>query len=553
MKTLLTFLLRLLLLPLAPIRWLFRLLERADHVPATPPGQWQNCVKNQFGRPIRIVFPASVEELRERLNEARAVAQSAGRPFRARAVGAGHSFSEVTLCDELLVDPHPMRSFAVHDGKGLRAGVTLRDGVERHFVRIGAGIRIRDLNKALHEAGLALINMGAYDIQTISGAISTGTHGSGVSLGPLCESVRSVELLTSTDHILLEPTDGITDQPAYVPNDSKGPRLVQDDAQFYSAVVAMGCMGIVCGYTLEVRKAYRLKETREVKTWQEVRADLLERKFEDPRHYEVYVNPYVVKNGQHSCLITRREEYDGPPTKAVGARTRNPIATFVTSIRFFDRIFVYLFRRVPWLAPYLIQASIEGLADKEYIDESFKVLNLGDANLVPAYASEFALDASKLPAGAPVDSVPAFVEAVDDLLRLASEQSKAGRWHSSPVSLRFVAPSQHHLAPQFGRLTCMLEIPFLDGTPSGWELLSYYERRLARHGLRPHWGQAYTLMSAETVARLYPEFPRWLEAFGRFNPDQTFDNPFTERLSLRLHQELAHAHARLAAKEGTPT
>ena len=44
-----------------------------------------------------------------------------------------------------------------------------------------SGITIEGLNKALDKAGKALVNMGAYDGQTLAGAISTSTHGTSIN------------------------------------------------------------------------------------------------------------------------------------------------------------------------------------------------------------------------------------------------------------------------------------------------------------------------------------------------------------------------------------
>jgi hypothetical protein len=77
-----------------------------------------------------------------------------------------------------------------------------------------------------------------------------------------------------------------------------------------------------------------------------------------------------------------------------------------------------------------------------------------------------------------------------------------------------------------------MEIPLLDGTPHGYDLLRYYERRLAPLGARPHWGQAQWV-GGEWTARTYPRFADWLRAFGKLNPDGVFDNVFTQRLGLR--------------------
>jgi hypothetical protein len=81
------------------------------------------------------------------------------------------------------------------------------------------------------------------------------------------------------------------------------------------------------------------------------------------------------------------------------------------------------------------------------------------------------------------------------------------------------------------------------GTAGAWDLLRYYERRLIPDGVRPHWGQANFALGYESTLAAYPDFPKFLRAFARFNPDGTFDNVFTQRLSLRAASRAIGAEA----------
>lgn len=505
-------------------RWLqslwFKSLQRVGRDPdvtySTGP-YWENTANNQFTSPHKFERPTSREELLAIVR--RAIAEKR----HARALGSGHSFSDVALTDDYLIDMHGLDKVLPLEPSVLRGGVD-----PATLFRVESGITLRVLNRSLCEQKLALVNMGAYDIQTISGAISTGTHGSGSRLGPLCDAVESIELVDGTGElVIIEPSGGITEPARYAARFPDGPRLLVDDDLFYSAVVSMGSMGIVYAYILRVRPQFLLKETRTLKEWNEVRRELLDGVYTRFAHYEVYVNPYTV-HGKRWCLETRREE-TAEPARSVEGESRNPISTLVTRFRFVDRILLWVFQRLSPLTPWFIKGSLDSLSDKQYVDLSFKVFNLGDANHIPAISSELAFGTAPLPG----QELPAYLAAVDRLLELAAEQSEHGRWHTSPFSLRFVRASKHYLAPQYGRETCMIEIPFLNGTPGAWDLLRYYERRLAEYGARPHWGQNHFLVNYESTAAAYEKFPAFIASFGRLNPDATFDNSFTQRLSLR--------------------
>src|SRR5204862_3390665 len=110
------------------------------------------------------------------------------------------------------------------------------------LARVGAGIHLRDLNPALERAGQALPNMGGYDAQTISGVVSTSTHGSGLRWGPFPDLVRSLDVVVSGGEALrIEPEDGPSD-PAF-PLD--GPwRLLRDDEAFHDANFGNAPLGL---------------------------------------------------------------------------------------------------------------------------------------------------------------------------------------------------------------------------------------------------------------------------------------------------------------------
>src|SRR6185503_3327720 len=87
------------------------------------------------------------------------------------------------------------------------APIEMRGG----WVRVEAGITVKELNLHLERHHLALTNMGGYDAQTIVGAATTGTHGSGLAFGPIASQIRSLELVTTGGEVLkVEPDPGIT-------------------------------------------------------------------------------------------------------------------------------------------------------------------------------------------------------------------------------------------------------------------------------------------------------------------------------------------------------
>ena len=237
-----------------------------------------------------------------------------------------------------------------------------------------SGMTIERLNDELDKRHLALANMGAYDGQTLAGAISTGTHGTGISLGPIASSVRSLVLVSSTRTIYqIEPSTGITD-PAKFAKANLDMVLKQDDDWFQSSVIAMGRMGLIYSYTLEVMPAYFLEESRVLDAWEGLTTragdDTLSKWLANPkfRHFEVDINPYAI-GGYHACIKVIRKEHD-PPTE--GSRgIENCISGILASCPVAEWAVVHFLNLFPSICPTIISSALKTLVDSSYVDKSY--------------------------------------------------------------------------------------------------------------------------------------------------------------------------------------
>src|SRR5215813_12043463 len=147
------------------------------------PTDWSNWAGNQRVTPARVVRPTSNEEV------AAAIRAAAGDGLTVKPVGAAHSFTAAAVAEGVLLDMSGM------------AGVIAIDRPAR-LVTVGAGMRLRELNEVLAANGLAMPNLGDIDVQTVSGAISTGTHGTGASLGCLATFVVGLTLVTGAGAVV---------------------------------------------------------------------------------------------------------------------------------------------------------------------------------------------------------------------------------------------------------------------------------------------------------------------------------------------------------------
>ncbi|HEX5593545.1 MAG TPA: FAD-binding protein, partial [Solirubrobacterales bacterium] len=188
--------------------------------PRPAAGEWVNWAGDQSCRPARILRPASREEL------AQAVGSAAAAGEKVRVAASGHSFTEAALTEGTMIRLEALSG--VHDADRASG-----------LVRVGGGTVIADLNEQLAGLGLAMENLGDIDRQTIAGAISTGTHGTGARLRNISAQVEGLELVLGDGSV--RHLGAATD-----------PELLR------AARVGVGALGVITAVTLRCVPAFTL-------------------------------------------------------------------------------------------------------------------------------------------------------------------------------------------------------------------------------------------------------------------------------------------------------
>ena len=488
---------------------------------------WSNCIEEQTCYPSRILEPKSLSDLVCAVNNAKS------QQGAVRAVGSGHSFSNVaSLNNDVLLNPQGMKKVLKIDSTSLKDPAKVSD-----LFRVESGITVEDLNTALDNnkpCSLALKNMGAYNGQTLAGAISTGTHGTGIIFGPIASSVVSLVLVSESGVVYqIEPTDGITDPAKFAP-DPADVVLKQDDDWFQSTLVAMGCMGLIYSYTLEVIPAYLLCEVRTVDTWENLRPQLTDNTTSHliacNRHYEIDLNPYVVNNGKykgkHLAITTVRNKNCGPPGGKRGLK--NWLAGLLASYPNAEKFLVNVYNKHPHFGIVLTNKALKTLETLKppYIAKSFQMMDLGKVNHVKAYALELSIDATAN-----------LVDQIDKLIQILEQAALNQKFYmSGPVALRFVASASPFLAPQQGRPTCMVELDMLYGTVNGYKLLTLVKNQMCTQGsgVRVHWGLDLDTVTEQEVPGMFEQWGRWLKVYQELNAGGMWNSPFTDRLGITI-------------------
>jgi hypothetical protein len=555
------------------------------------PTPWDNWIDDYGVTALRFA-PKTKDELIEAVRFAVAAKKTI------RAVGSGHSMSPCAKPrpGEFYVDMCHLN--AVFDEVNYLKSPVPGLSSDQRLVRIQGGTRVKTLNRVhLADRKLALINMGTFDGQTISGAIATGTHGTGIRLGALADCVQSIDLVTVTSKNdgspevvmrRIEPTNGITDRAAFDRDSAKhGMVLEQNDDTFYSAVVGFGCMGIAFAYTFKVREAYWLRECSETMTWPKL-ADLL-RNMKDiegvgrapaisdqNRHCQLFINIAEMqsskppKDGGAICLVTRKDIvkprpkpkvtlYHWPPERdkesilqclagCFGLDTPDPTKEHnqlggILRNKFFEKMAKeeHPFAGKNCSAPSYIALRRERDAKKE---------------TEPPDPPPMALSTE---IGVPADRLR---EALDALIAHIKGQDL---FFAVPLGIRFTAPSKHYLSAAYGRATAYIEVAMVlskvgkcnyDKNEMRDKIakpaLSKVMETLCTDALggRPHLGKFHSLGRAG-LERIFPKLEAWLAVYRRFNAFGTFDNSFTDALGL-TGERPAESTARSRSRTRSP-
>jgi L-gulono-1,4-lactone dehydrogenase len=426
---------------------------------------WRNWAGDESCRPTAIERPGSVEEVVAGLERAGAAGE------RLRVVGSGHSFSDVACSDGRLMTLERMDRVLDVDRVGGR-------------VRVQGGITLHALNAALACHGLAMENLGDIDVQTIAGAISTATHGTGARLRNISAQVESVELVLADGSTLTCAASDVDADP------------------YLAARVGVGSLGVVSAVTLRCVPAFTLHGVDAPAPLEET-LDRLDEHGAANDHFEFYVFPHT-----QTALTRTNNRVDGPPRPRPRAREWVD-DVLVTNHAF--HAFCLAGRAAPALIPRINRVVTQVAGRSEITDRSDRIF--ATRRLVRFTEMEYAI---------PREHTATAVR------RVLSTVEERGFRIPFPIEVRLVAQDDAFLSPVQGRPSGYVAVHMF----KGMEWRPYFravEQIMDELGGRPHWGKRH-FQTAQTLRPRYPDWDRFQAVRARLDPDGRFVNMHTDRV-----------------------
>lgn len=439
------------------------------------PGVWRNWSGTVQARAERYWRPRDAAEVQ------RAVRWAGRNGLRVRAVGGGHSFTDCAATDGVLLNLDALD--AVERVEPLADGTAL--------VTVGAGIRLRALNAELADRGLAMANLGDIDHQSIAGAISTGTHGSGMRVGGLATQVTGVRLVTADGE--LREADA-----------------TRDPDLFEAARLGLGALGVLVAVTLRVVPAFTLRAREEAFDVDEV-LDRLEGPdgwLATTDHVDLFWFPFTRR-----ALVKRNDRLD-PDEGSELPPGLGRVRRWVDDELLSNGVFALTNRvaaAAPRAVPTINAVAARVLSDRTYTGPSADV-----------FVSPRRVVFREMEYAVPLEALRDVVDEVDGWLRRTREPVPF------PVELRFAGPDDVWLSTAHGRATAYVAVHQYHRLPHE-RYFDAVEAIMAGADGRPHWGKLHGL-GAERLSELYPRMADVRRVRARVDAEGRFANAYTDRV-----------------------
>ncbi|GLW32092.1 D-arabinono-1,4-lactone oxidase [Actinoplanes regularis] len=421
--------------------------------------RWTNWGKNQESV-AEVLAPGSIDEV------AAMVAASAETGRRIKTVGSGHSFTAIAVADDQRMLLHRLNQPV---------------SVAGPLVTVQAGMLLSDLNAMLAQHGLAMPNLGDIDAQTVAGAISTATHGTGIAHSTLASCVEAVALVTAN---------------------GKVERYDRESPEFPAAVVGLGALGVLVEVTLRCVPEFTLLAEERPLALADVLAGV-EEWIPENDHVEFFWYPYTDR--AQLKINNRVPAHDRPLSRFRGWLDDEFLSNTV-----FQGV-CRIGQKFPGVVPALNSAAARALSARSYTDRSDRVFC--SPRRVRFTEMEYEIPRAALPEV--IDALPRVIDALPFKVLF-------------PVEVRFTGPDDIWLSHGYGRESAYIAVHQFLGSPYE-PYFKALEALCEPLGGRPHWGKLHYRTAAD-LRPAYPKFDDFLAVRDRLDPARVFTNDYLDRV-----------------------
>jgi L-gulonolactone oxidase len=431
---------------------------------ALPVKAWRNWSGLTTTSPTEVVQPADAADVVAAVLRAREEGTTVKMP------GTGHSFTGIAAPEGIMLVPDGLSGLVAVDKEAMTATVQ-------------AGTPLHVLNAALTSHGLSLHNMGDIAEQTVAGATSTGTHGTGGVVASLSAQIAGLDLVTGSGEVLHADAEANPDV-------------------FAVARLGLGALGVLTAITFKVEPLFTLEAHEFPMLWDEAiqRFDQLA---QDAHHAEMYWFP-------HTDRILAKENNRVLEDPEPLGRFRHWLDDEFLSNTVFGLV-NRVGNLVPRLIPGINNLSGQALSERTYSDVPHKVFT--SPRSVVFREMEYAVPRE------------AGLEALAEVRRWIDA---SGINISFPVEVRTTPADDIALSTSSGRESMYLAF-HMNAQTDHTAYFKGVEDILRAHDGRPHWGK----LNTRTAADLEPAYPRWTEFQAirdRLDPDRVFSNTYLRRV-----------------------
>lgn len=388
---------------------------------------------------------------------------------RIRIIGSGHSFTPLVQTDDILVSLDRYQGLVSVDQDSHRAVVK-------------GGTKLNRLGELLFEQGLAMENMGDIDRQSIAGAISTGTHGTGIGFGSISTQVRGIRFVNGLGEIVECSQEKNRDL-------------------FKAAQVSLGALGVITQVRLQCVPAYKLELVNDKKKLSEVLGSFSQI-IQNHRNFEFYWFPNT------AYVMTKTSNVANEKAGKTGLSTL--FQEYVLENMAYKLLCEYAYRfpsKNQWVSDF--SAKVIGHSRKVY--HSHKV-----------YATPRLVKFNEMEYNVPLEAYEEVMKAVVECIR------KNDFPVHFPIENRFVQKDDIYLSPAYGRPSAYIACHVYYKKPYQAYFKALEDIFKAFDG-RPHWGKLHTLEAPDFWER-YPMFEAFLKHRQEQDPEGVFLSPYMASL-----------------------